>query len=63
MERATINGLVQRMARGGLIRLTPDPGDRRVQRIFLTERGWALRQVTVACEEELIAHLQGVFQR
>lgn len=35
----------------------PDPGDRHVQRIFLTERGWALRQVTVVCEEELTARI------
>lgn len=57
LERATINGLVQRMTRGGLIRLAPDPDDRRVQRIFLTERGWALRQVTIAYEEELTARI------
>ncbi len=55
LERATINGLVQRMERAELIRLAPDPVDKRVQRIFLTERGRALRQVTIALEEELTA--------
>lgn len=49
--------LVQRMARGGLVRLMADPGDRRVQHIFLTERGWALCQETVAYEEELTTRM------
>ena len=55
LERATINGLVQRMARSGLISSAPDPDDKRVQRIFLTERGRELRQVTQDLEEELTA--------
>lgn len=37
-----VNGLVQRMTRSGLIRCEPDSSDRRVQRIFLTERGRVL---------------------
>lgn len=49
--------LVQRMARGGLVRLVPDHGDRRVLRIFLTERGWALRQETVAYKKELVTRM------
>ena len=55
LERETVNGLVQRMTRSGLIRNAPDPGDKRVQRIFLTERGNALRPVTIALEEEVNA--------
>src|SRR5579871_5323773 len=39
LERATVNGLIQRMTTAGLIERRPDPDDRRVQRIFLTERG------------------------
>ena len=50
-----MNGLVQRMTRSGLIRNAPDPGDKRVQRIFLTERGNALRPVTIALEEQVNA--------
>ncbi len=38
LERATVNGLIQRMVRSELIECKPDPSDRRVQRIFLTER-------------------------
>jgi DNA-binding MarR family transcriptional regulator len=55
LERATVNGLIQRMARSGLIHSKPDPSDRRVQRIFLTERGRALKQVTSSLEEEVNA--------
>lgn len=60
LERATVNGLVQRMARSELVESRPDPGDRRVQRIFLTERGRALEKITPAFEEEVNARaLQG----
>ena len=60
LERATVNGLIQRMARSGLIKSRLDLGDRRVQRIFLTERGRALEKITTAFEEEVNAHtLQG----
>jgi DNA-binding MarR family transcriptional regulator len=55
LERATVNGLVQRMARSDLIQLRPDPFDKRVQRIFLTERGRALQPVTASLEEEVNA--------
>jgi DNA-binding MarR family transcriptional regulator len=60
LERATVNGLVQRMVRSGLIECKPDPDDRRVRRIFLTEQGRVLKQVTSSLEEEVNAHaLQG----
>ncbi len=55
LERATVNGLVHRMTRAGLIQCRPDPGDRRVQRIFLTERGRVLKQRTTSLEEEVNA--------
>ena len=55
LERATVNGLIQRMARSELIKLKPDPDDRRVQRIFLTGRGRALKQITPSLEEEVNA--------
>jgi DNA-binding MarR family transcriptional regulator len=56
LERATVNGLVQRMIRAGLVQSKPDPDDRRVQRIFLTGRGRALQKITPALEEEVNAH-------
>ena len=55
LERATVNGLIQRMVRSGLIQCKPDLNDRRVQRIFLTERGRGLKQATPALEEEVNA--------
>lgn len=55
LERATVNGLVQRMARSDLIQFKPDPVDKRVQRIFLTERGRALQPITASLEEEVNA--------
>jgi DNA-binding MarR family transcriptional regulator len=57
LERATVNGLVQRMTRAGLIQSKPDLHDRRVQRIFLTERGRALQKITPALENEVNARI------
>ncbi len=60
LERATVNGLIQRMVSAKLIECKPDPTDRRVQRIFLTTRGRALQELTAAFEEEVNARaLQG----
>lgn len=53
LERATVHGLVQRMTRSGLIQCRPDPCDKRVQRIFLTERGRALEQITTSLEDQV----------
>jgi DNA-binding MarR family transcriptional regulator len=55
LEKATVNGLVQRMMRAGLVESKPDPSDRRVQRVFLTGRGRALQKITPALEEEVNA--------
>ena len=52
LERATVHGLVQRMTRSGLIHCSPDPRDKRMQRIFLTERGRALEQITSSLEDQ-----------
>lgn len=55
LDGATVTGLVQRMTNLGLIQRSPDPDDKRVQRVFLTERGRALEQVTHALEQEVNA--------
>ena len=39
LEGATITGLLQRMESGGFVRRSPDPDDRRIQRIYLTDLG------------------------
>ena len=56
LDKATVTGLVQRMAHLGLIQRRTDPADKRVQRVFLTERGQALEQVTTSLVEEVNAH-------
>jgi DNA-binding MarR family transcriptional regulator len=56
LEAATVTGLIQRMTHLGLVQRRPDPTDKRVQRVFLTERGRALEQITAVFEEEVNAH-------
>ena len=56
LDGATVTGLVQRMTHLGLIQRSPDPSDKRVQRVFLTERGRALEQITTSLVEEVNAH-------
>src|SRR5690349_20693024 len=53
LERATITGLVQRMAAQGWVQRRTDPHDRRVQRVFLTERGRALEPIANSLVEEV----------
>jgi DNA-binding MarR family transcriptional regulator len=60
LDGATVTGLLQRMTHLGLIQRRPDLDDKRVQRVFLTERGRALEPITALFEEEVNAHaLQG----
>ncbi len=51
LDGATVTGLVQRMIHLDLIQRKPDPSDKRLQRVFLTDRGKALEQITKALEE------------
>ena len=53
LERATITGLLQRMCLQGWVLRRTDPDDRRVQRVFLTERGRALEPVANSLVEEV----------
>ena len=56
LDAATITGLLQRMTHLNLVQRQPDPNDKRVQRVYLTERGRALKQTAAAFEEEVNAH-------
>ena len=47
IEPPTMVRTIDRMVRDGLVRRTPDPGDRRVSRIYLTDRGRSLRDELV----------------
>lgn len=60
LEAATITGLIQRMTNLGLVQRRPDPNDKRVQRVYLTERGHELKSLTASLLEEVNAHaMQG----
>ena len=47
IEPPTMVRTIDRMARDGLVTREPDPADRRITRIYLTDRGRALRDVLV----------------
>lgn len=55
LEGATVTGLLQRMARAGLIQRQPDQFDKRVQRVFLTDHGRALQPIVAQLGETLNA--------
>lgn len=44
LDASNLTGLVDRLERRGLLRRQPDPDDRRVRQLVLTEEGSALRQ-------------------
>lgn len=44
LEPSTMTGLLDRMERDGLVTRAPDPDDRRVQVIHLTENGMKIRE-------------------
>jgi DNA-binding MarR family transcriptional regulator len=56
VEAAAITGVLQRMMRLDLVQRRVDPIDKRIQRVFLTERGRALEQVLIPLAEEVNTH-------
>ncbi len=61
LEPSTMTGLLDRMARDGLVERSPDPSDRRVHRIHLTARGRAAqRPVTEVVDRALGKMLEGI---
>lgn len=61
IEPPTVTKVLHRMERAGLVTRRPDPDDARVSRVYLTERGRALREpvlkVWAAGEERMLAGL------
>jgi len=55
---ANITGLVDRLEKKGLLERSPDPHDRRVARIALTEEGQKLREPTARIVEKYFAIFQ-----
>lgn len=48
LDKATLSGVVERMAEGGWLLKREDPGDRRVVRLFPSERAEALKERLIA---------------
>jgi MarR family transcriptional regulator, organic hydroperoxide resistance regulator len=61
VEPPTVTGTVQRLERDGLLRREPDPANRRVSRVYLTDAGRALEQpikdAWLEIEGQLVAEL------
>jgi DNA-binding MarR family transcriptional regulator len=61
LEPSTMTGVIDRMERDGLVRREDDPGDRRAQRIILTDEGFRVReQLIAAVDSSLDAVFAGV---
>ncbi|OHV33897.1 MULTISPECIES: MarR family winged helix-turn-helix transcriptional regulator [Pseudofrankia] len=53
-DKTNVTGMVDRLERRGLVRRTPDPADRRVSRVTLSEQGAALApQIRTAVAEAI----------
>ncbi len=57
LEPSTMTGLLDRMARDGLLERRPDPDDRRAQRIFLTDQGRAAEEPVTEVVESMLAQM------
>lgn len=58
--KSTITRLVDRLEEAGLVLRTPDPDDRRAQRVLLTERGAAVRDEAVALHDAAVERRMGL---
>lgn len=52
--KSTITRLVDRLEADGLVRRTPDPDDRRAQRLLLTQRGVEVRELAATLHNESV---------
>lgn len=50
---SAMTGMADRMARAGFVERRPDPRDGRSNRLFLTEKGWAIREKAVGLLDDL----------
>jgi DNA-binding MarR family transcriptional regulator len=53
MRKQSMAEAVDQLERAGYVQRRPDPDDRRARRVFLTERGEAVRTVAVAAGREV----------
>ncbi len=61
LEPSTMTGLLDRMERDDLVMRKPDPGDRRAQLIWLTDRGKKLKGVATRMVNETMARVFSTF--
>jgi len=62
-DSATMTGLIDRLAQADFVERRADPADRRVNRVFLTERGRALRRPLDREMDAMNADFLGRFSR
>lgn len=58
--KSTITRLVDRLEEAGLVLRTPDPDDRRAQRVLLTERGDEVRRSAIALHDAAVERRLGL---
>lgn len=58
--KSTITRLVDRLEADGLVLRTPDPDDRRAQRLLLTARGVAVRSEAMAMHDAAVERRMGL---
>jgi len=57
LEPSSMTGLLDRMARDGLLERRPDPDDRRAQRIFLTAAGAAAEEPVNSVVDSMLTQM------
>jgi DNA-binding MarR family transcriptional regulator len=55
LETSSMTGLIDRMERDGLLERRDDPSDRRVQLIYLTQKGRDVMQPALAAVDQVLA--------
>jgi MarR family transcriptional regulator, organic hydroperoxide resistance regulator len=55
LETSSMTGLIDRMERDGLLERRDDPSDRRVQLIYLTQKGREVMQPALAAVDQVLA--------
>ena len=62
-DRHNITRILKILENGRLVRREPDERDRRLQRVYLTQKGWALREKLVPLVTQFLHHaLAGLTQ-
>ncbi len=57
LEPSTMTGLIDRMERDDLVKRVPDPDDRRVLKIYLTDAGYAIEDTMARAVDRVMAQV------